>query len=73
MHVLLYRKCLLIVTNLDPEHVRGVDPGEDPEPERLEPVLGAPDPGPAKPEQLGLGEAEAGKARLLSVRGRPGL
>ena len=63
----------ILFTNLDPEHVGGVDPGEDPEPESLGPVLGAPDPSPAQPEQLGLGEAEARETRLLSMRGCPGL
>ena len=69
---LFYRINLFVVTDLDPEHVGGVDPGEDSEPERLGPVLGAPHPSPTQPEQLRLGEAEARQTRLLGVRGRPG-
>ena len=58
---------------LDPEHVGRVNSSKHPEFERHVSVLGTPHAGPAQPEQLGLGEAEAGETRLLSVRGRPGL
>jgi hypothetical protein len=41
---------------LNSEHVRRVDPGQNPDFEGLGPVLGAPDVGGADPEELPLAE-----------------
>ena len=58
---------------LDPEHVWRVDPREEPEPEGLVPVLGAPHVGRAHPEGLALGEGQAREERLDTIPGLPGL
>ena len=58
---------------MDPEDVRGVNPGEEPETEGLGPVLGAPHVCRTQPEGLGLGEGQAGQQRLHAMSGLPGL
>ena len=59
--------------SLDPEHVRGVNPRDEPESEGLVPVLGAPHVGRAHPEGLALGEGQAREERLDTIPGLPGL
>ena len=59
--------------SLHPEHVRGVNPRDEPESEGLVPVLGTPHVGRTQPECLGLGVGEAGQQGLHAVPGLPGL